>query len=61
MLRAKSSACYIDNSFSMESVGTNGQLLDEAKRKAHEIAAAYSAADRFQLLTNDFECATSGW
>lgn len=46
---------YVDNSFSMESIGTNGQLLDEAKRKAHEIAGAYSAGDRFQLLTNDFE------
>lgn len=46
---------YIDNSFSMESIGTNGQLLDEAKRKAHEIAGAYTAGDRFQLLTNDFE------
>jgi hypothetical protein len=46
---------YIDNSFSMESVGMNGQLIDEAKRKAHEIAGAYTAGDRFQLLTNDFE------
>src|SRR5215213_3318722 len=46
---------YIDNSFSMEGIGTNGQLLDEAKRKAHEIAGAYTAGDRFQLLTNDFE------
>ena len=46
---------YIDNSYSMESVGMNGQLLDEAKRKAHEIAGAYTAGDRFQLLTNDFE------
>jgi hypothetical protein len=46
---------YIDNSYSMESVGTNGQLIDEAKRKAHEIASAYTAGDRFQLLTNDFE------
>src|SRR6185295_5514027 len=46
---------YIDNSFSMESIGTNGRLLDEALRKAHEITNAYSASDRFQLLTNDFE------
>ncbi|MBK5286073.1 MAG: BatA domain-containing protein, partial [Bacteroidia bacterium] len=46
---------YIDNSFSMESVGKNGRLIDEALRKAHEITAAYSAGDHFQLLTNDFE------
>ena len=46
---------YIDNSFSMESIGTNGPLLEEAKRKAHEIADAFTAGDRFQLLTNDFE------
>jgi len=46
---------YIDNSFSMESVGKNGRLIDEALRKAHEITAAYSAGDKFQLLTNDFE------
>ncbi len=46
---------YIDNSFSMESIGTNGPLIDEAKRKAHEIAGAYAGGDRFQLLTNDFE------
>ena len=46
---------YIDNSFSMESMGTNGRLIDEALRKAHEIIKAYSSTDRFQLLTNDFE------
>jgi hypothetical protein len=39
----------------MESIGRNGRLIDEALRKAHEITAAYSASDRFQLLTNDFE------
>ncbi len=46
---------YIDNSFSMESVNKEGTLLDEAKRRAAEIASAYSLNDRFQLLTNDFE------
>jgi len=46
---------YIDNSFSMESIGKNGRLIDEALRKAHEITNAYSTGDRFQLLTNDFE------
>ena len=46
---------YIDNSFSMEALGSKGPLLEEAKQKAREIAAAYKTSDIFQLLTNDFE------
>ena len=46
---------FVDNSFSMESAGADGRLLDEALRKAREIAMAYSPDDLFQLLTNDFE------
>ena len=46
---------FIDNSFSMETVNKEGSLLDEAKRRAKEIASAYSLNDKFQLLTNDFE------
>ena len=46
---------FIDNSFSMETVNKEGSLLDEAKRRALEIASAYSLNDKFQLLTNDFE------
>lgn len=46
---------YLDNSFSMEGVTPQGSKLELAKRKAHEIAAAYSATDRFQLITNDAE------
>lgn len=46
---------YIDNSYSMETVSKEGSLLDEAKRRAKEIASAYSLNDRFQLVTNDFE------
>ena len=51
----KSVGVYIDNSFSMEAVGKNGNLVETAKRKAREIANAYEPADHFQLLTNDFE------
>ncbi|MFI5220213.1 MAG: BatA domain-containing protein [Bacteroidia bacterium] len=51
----KSVSIYVDNSFSMESVSREGTLLDEAKKKAHEIAMAYKPSDNFQLLTNDFE------
>ena len=46
---------FVDNSYSMETLNREGTLLDEAKRRAKEIAAAYSVNDRFQLLTQDFE------
>jgi preprotein translocase subunit SecG len=46
---------YIDNSYSMGMLNKEGTLLDEAKRKAREIAAAYPITDQFRLLTNDFE------
>lgn len=51
----KAVSIWVDNSFSMDAVGTNGTLLDEIKKDAREIVAAYGATDRFQLLTNDFE------
>ncbi len=46
---------FVDNSYSMETLNKEGSLLDEAKRRAKEIASAYSINDRFQLLTQDFE------
>ena len=46
---------FVDNSSSMEVLNREGTLLDEAKRRAKEIASAYSINDRFQLLTQDFE------
>jgi len=46
---------YIDNSFSMEAVATEGTLLDIAKTKALEISSAYTQSELFQLVTNDFE------
>lgn len=46
---------YIDNSYSMEAVNKEGNLLDEAKRRAKEIVKVFQLNDRFQLLTNDFE------
>ncbi len=39
----------------MQTLNKEGTLLDEAKRRAKEIASAYSINDRFQLLTQDFE------
>lgn len=46
---------FIDNSYSMQNLNREGSLLDDAKRRAKEIAGAYSNNDRFQLLTQDFE------
>jgi hypothetical protein len=46
---------YLDNSFSMDAQSGYGPLLEEGRKKAAEIAAAYKASDKFQLLTNDFE------
>lgn len=51
----KAVSVYIDNSFSMETLATEGKLVDVAKKKAVEIAGAYSPSDLFQLMTNDFE------
>lgn len=44
---------YVDNTFSMESAAVGGSRLDAARDKAREVAAAYSASDRFQLLSSD--------
>jgi len=46
---------YLDNSFSMDGTNSQGQLFEQAKSKAFEIASSYKPTDRFQLLTNDFE------
>ncbi|MGZ3945879.1 MAG: BatA domain-containing protein, partial [Mucilaginibacter sp.] len=46
---------FIDNSYSMQTLNKEGSLLDEAKRRAKEIASVFSINDRFQVLTQDFE------
>jgi len=46
---------YIDNSYSMEAINKDGNLLDEAKRRAKELVRGFGMNDRFQLLTNNFE------
>ncbi|MFW5705975.1 MAG: hypothetical protein ACOCX8_03135, partial [Bacteroidota bacterium] len=45
----------LDNSFSMEAASAGGSLLDEALKDAREVASAYDNADRFKLITNNFE------
>lgn len=51
----KSVSVYLDNSYSMEGLATEGRMIDEAKTRAREIVAAYSPSDMFQLMTSDFE------
>ncbi len=46
---------FIDNSFSMEAIGRNGRLLDEAKRNAAEIVESHSQSTLFQVLSFNFE------
>src|ERR1700756_5274258 len=53
--RQQAVSIFVDNSYSMQTLNKEGSLLDEAKRRAKEIASAYSINDRFQLLTQDFE------
>jgi hypothetical protein len=45
---------YVDNSFSMETTGEAGSLLDEAKTKAVEIVNNYRPTDKFILINNNF-------
>jgi hypothetical protein len=51
----KAISVYIDNSYSMEAKGKNGQLLQIAKQKALQLADEYSENDLFQLVTNNFD------
>ncbi len=46
---------YIDNSFSMNALSENGQLLESARKKALEICMAYPAGTKFKLFTNDLK------
>ncbi len=45
---------YIDNSFSMQAQGAEGELLSKSKSDAIEIVSAFSNSDIFNLITNDF-------
>ena len=46
-------ALYVDNSFSMMGEGNEGQLLEEAKKRAESIINAYSQGTRFVIQDND--------
>lgn len=45
---------YIDNSFSMDAIGEQSSLLNEAKQKAIEIINSYSNSTNIALVTNNF-------
>ncbi len=48
-------AVYVDNSFSMNALSEQGQLLEVARNKALEICLAYPAGTKFKLFTNDLD------
>jgi len=48
-------AVYIDNSFSMDALSEEGQLLELARNKAVEIGQTYPPGTQFRLFTNDLE------
>jgi len=48
-------AVYVDNSFSMNALSEQGQLLEIAKNKALEICLAYPTGTKFKLFTNDLK------
>ncbi len=45
---------YLDNSYSMQSQGLRGVLLEDGIKKGLEIAGYYAPSDEFFLITNDF-------
>ncbi|MFT6186577.1 MAG: hypothetical protein ACJAUB_001323 [Cryomorphaceae bacterium] len=52
--RGQAVSIFLDNSFSMQGETEDGPLLEVAKNRAIDIAMAYDATDRFQLLSQDF-------
>ena len=44
---------YLDNSYSMQSEGTDGDLLNEVKNQAIEIVKSFAENERVNLLTTD--------
>ena len=45
---------FLDNSFSMNGVGTEGNLLETGRQFSYKIAEAYGQADEFQVLDHAF-------
>jgi len=57
----KAVSIFIDNSFSMNAINQNGTLLEDAKNKASQIAQSLNAADKIQLISQDFDEAQERW
>jgi hypothetical protein len=51
----KAVSIFVDNSFSMNNEGREGNLLEAAKTRARAIVNAYGNDDQFQVLTHDME------
>jgi hypothetical protein len=51
----KAVSIFIDNSYSMGALSEQSPLIELAKQRARDIVSAYGPADRFQVLTNEFE------
>ncbi len=46
---------FVDNSFSMDALGEDRSLFEQARDRARLIAGAYGPDDRFQLLSGDLQ------
>lgn len=46
---------FVDNSYSMDGQNSGGRMLDQARKQAQDAVMAFSAADRYQVLTGAFE------
>jgi len=57
----KAVSIFIDNSFSMSAVNQDGTLLEGAKNKAMQIAQSLNAADKVQLVSEDFDEGQERW
>jgi hypothetical protein len=52
---ARAVSLYLDDSYSMDGLGTGGRLLDQARKAAQDAVMAYGPTDHFQVLTGRFE------
>ena len=52
---------YLDNSFSMNTLGENGSLFSEAQNVAVDIVESYGNGDNFHLITNEMEAKHHRW
>lgn len=51
----RSISIYVDNSSSMENIGKQDKLFEQARKTAIEIVKSYQINDEFQVLSNDLK------